>query len=154
MCWELLTLKGKGQEAQFCQVSKKLSISHNYCEQQRAPKGNPILPQGSRNKSTGQWNTQHVERKYQIQKRLIKGTAWQELTGFYSVYPGRGLLPFVKLSFAEHRQISVHGHKDTPHLLRAINLCDLTMIKAKVPLAQVKEHLLPRTLHFRHYSTD
>lgn len=115
---------------------------------------NPILPQGSRNKSTSQWNIQHVERKYLIEKRLIKGTAWQDLTGFYSVYPSKGLLPFVKLSFAEHRQISVHAHMDTPPLGRAVPLWDLTVIKAKVPSAQVKELLLPRTPHFRHYSTE
>lgn len=86
------------------------------------------------------------------EKRLLKRTAWHELTGFYSVYPGNGSFPLV-----EHRQVSVHGHKvsvDTPPLVTGVNPCDLKMIKAEVPLAQVKELLLPRTLHFRHYSID
>lgn len=59
--------------------------------------------------------------------------------------PKQGLVPICKAGLC---------HMDTPHLVQAVNLCDLTMIKAKVSLAQVKELLLPRTLHFRHYSRD
>lgn len=86
------------------------------------------------------------------EKRLLKGTARHELTGFSSVYPGNGSIPLL-----QHRQVSVHGHKgavDTPELVMGVNPCNLKMIKTEVPLAHVKELLLPRTLHFRHYSID
>lgn len=41
---------------------------------------------------------------------------------------------------------------DMPQMLRGFYLHDLTTKKAKVPLAQAKELLKSRMLHFRHYT--